>query len=223
MSDVLGGFEDDAEDALDTLLAQYQSSLVATVGPALDVTAGLRNARTPTRVIRYLKRSSFDSSHRPVTYYMQVVTDQKDCLVSNYQSSALAGAMDAVHYEEAQFRALADDINAEHRGCPAPSADLVSPVMAAQIASEELVRLLTLLRTGVATKDSAASGFVLAEKVITDQVLEWEALLSTPSDFGDRDTWMHERFAARLDGLVLLRERIVKLFEDAEDGAYQLS
>ncbi|MFJ6452259.1 hypothetical protein ACIQNV_37285 [Streptomyces hydrogenans] len=236
MSDMYDDFNTDAdvdaEDALDALLAQHHSGLAATVGSALDVDAGLRSAKDgrrnrPASYMKLVRRTARESF---VTYYVATEGVLNSFPWPTVRSAALEGVMDAVQYEQEQLLVLAQKIDEQRPACFAPSADSVSPDMAARISAEELNRLLTLLSQGQATKESAASGVEPAERLIEAQVRGWaEAMINRSETVvgdrvsTDRVAWMYEHFTERLDGLLILKQKIVKLFEDAQDGVFQLS
>ncbi|MFJ5142776.1 hypothetical protein [Streptomyces sp. NPDC088707] len=228
MSDVYGEFGADAEEALDVLLAQHQSSLTATVGPALDVSAGLRRASSGASVAMSF---GVDLTDRDVTWVIsfkafgnQPQLRLSDCEEALFfaQSSALNGVLHAIRYEAEQLESLAGRISekcaaaASLWGTEAPVVDAVRQ------ARDELNRIQVRLCGGEVTKESVTSEFALAVRLLEEQHASWRA--ADAEDEQRRDVaWVEENLSVRLGALMRLRDLVVRLFEDSNACAFQLS
>ncbi|MET7534266.1 hypothetical protein ACFWB1_04060 [Streptomyces goshikiensis] len=224
MRDEYEDFDAETEDVLDELLGQYQNTLLSSVSSALDMTAGFRQATAPNTVSWTRSARVVHNQHmlavRPMPEDSRFVWEK-------VPSEALLAALDAVHREKLQLEEFADDIAAFPGVCPAPPTVRLPPELAVQMAVAELRRINELLGTGNVTKRTAPLEFNNAEKILGDQALGWGQALSTAAVAERRrmyrESWLSTSFMARLDSLLLLREKIIKLFEDAPQGAFQLS
>ncbi|MEV7547336.1 hypothetical protein [Streptomyces sp. NPDC089915] len=222
MSDRYEDFDSNAESALDGLLAQHQSSLLAVVAPALDLSSGLRQARS--KQVRF----SDDRTARDLDWV--VATDQGGGAHRGRmpgESGALKAVLEEVRLETMRLRLLSRSVARHAAGCPLPPGVSLSPKLAAQMANRELTRIMRRLMYGDVTKRSAAREFAVAEKVLGEQAGGWAAVVDTapPALLAEMDgeRWLMEEFTLRYDNLLLLRERVVRLFEDAEEDAVQFS
>ncbi|MGW7328633.1 hypothetical protein ACWGIU_08530 [Streptomyces sp. NPDC054840] len=142
-------------------------------------------------------------------------------------SGALQEALDAVQLEIVRLNALMKGIADRPDQCPAPPGERVHPAVAARLARDELNRIDVRLAKGGVTKESAASEFTAAVRVLRNQVIGWTAALAVASLVErrgmDRERWLKDQFITAHDGVLLVREKVVKLFEEAEEGAFQVS
>ncbi|MFF0219646.1 hypothetical protein [Streptomyces vinaceus] len=224
MSDDYEDFDAETEDGLDELLSDYQTSLLSSVGSALDMTAGFRQATAPKSVPWTDARRAVQSQHMLA---VRPLPEDSRFVWATVPSEALLAALDALQHEMLQLEEFADDIATYPVACPAPPATRLPPELAVRMAVAELRRISELLGAGRVTKQSASSEFDGAEQILGDQVHGWcEALGAVPPAERSRmqlETWLSASFMTRLDGLLLLREKVIKLFEDAPQGAFQLS
>ncbi|MFI8265586.1 hypothetical protein [Streptomyces sp. NPDC085665] len=224
MSDEYEDFDAEIEDGLDELLGEYQSSLLSSVSSALDMTAGLRQATAPKSVPWTEEPRAVHSQHMLAVRAMR---EDSRFVWAKVPSEALLAALDALQNERLQLEEFADDIATYPVACPAPPATRVTPELAVRMAVSELRRISELLGAGRVTKQSVSSEFNAAEKTLGDQVHGWcEALGGVPAVERGRmqlQTWLSAGFMTRRDSLLLLREKIIKLFDDAPQGAFQLN
>ncbi|MFD9240659.1 hypothetical protein ACFV0D_01725 [Streptomyces sp. NPDC059556] len=228
MSEVREEFDADAEEALDALLAQHQSSLMSTVGPALDVAAGLR--RTSSRA-PFVTSYEVDLRDSHVAWLIArdactwPESDPYDFRVSlvNRVSSSLNGVLDAIRHEIEELETFARRISEQSAAAGRPAESEAPPVEVAVLrARDELDRILELLFAGGITKESAISEFSLAVRLLEEQRVSWLAMDAQDEPLWDV-TWMEESISVRLGGLRWLREQVVRLFEDCNTDAFQLS
>ncbi|MFE5626782.1 hypothetical protein ACFQ8S_32540 [Streptomyces virginiae] len=227
MSDEYEDFDAEAEDTLDALLAVHQSSLLEVVGSALDLCAGLG-----------LATAAEASIHPSVGPWMPVEAGSRDLgaaintmnatfVWTTVPSEALHSALNALQSELVELDALGEQISQRASDCPAPPGRRLTPERAARLAYEELGRIRNLLNSRSLTKGSAASEFCYAEHYLRGQMTGWTGVLKA-ADRRKRsrmrhELWLRDCFTSRYDSLLLLREKIVKLFEESEESAYQLS
>ncbi|OKJ48633.1 hypothetical protein AMK27_38355 [Streptomyces sp. CB02009] len=226
MSDVYEEF--DAEDALDTLLTQHQNSLTATVGTALNVSAGLQRAASVESIVM---SHGVDLRDRNVAWLISLNTCERTSEVrlldfpvpSGAESSSLNGVLDAIQHEIEELETLARRIG-EQSAAAGPSAETeASPVKLAVLgARDELGRIMKLLSAGGITKESATSEFSLAVHLLDEQRANRRAADTQDDPLCDM-TWVRHSITARLARLLQLRELVVRLFEDSNAGAFQLS
>ncbi|ROQ26947.1 hypothetical protein EDD98_6601 [Streptomyces sp. PanSC19] len=225
MSDLHEGFDADAEEALDALLARHQRGLTATVGPALDVFAGLRGTITADDPFAGHAKDHRVSAAvaREAPYGVTRPASEEDGHRSPVlESSSLNGVLAAGRYEIEALDAFAEEIRRlwEEEGLPLTATR--PPDVAVLLARDELGRILGLLLLGEVTKESAASEFALAVELVEEQLATWSearARLAPSLDLA----WMEDNFGARLEGLLGLREQVVRLFEDSGAGVFQFS
>ncbi|MFF3675924.1 hypothetical protein ACFYYS_18370 [Streptomyces sp. NPDC002120] len=227
MNDEFEDFDAETEDALDALLVQHQSSLLAVVGPALDIPSGLSRATALSqqrRVTEWAQEAEVPVELSPPNQAPMPRVEQIRFVWRSVPSGALQEALDAVKIEIVRLNALMKGIADRPDHCPAPR---VHPAAAARLARDELNRIDVRLAKGGVTKESAASEFTAAVTLVRDQVIGWTAALSVASLVErramDRERWLKDQFITAHDGLLLLREKVVKLFEEAEEGAFQVS
>ncbi|MFE6270440.1 hypothetical protein ACFVQ9_16860 [Streptomyces goshikiensis] len=232
MSDEYEDFDAETEDVLDELLGQYQDSLQSSVESALDMTAGFGQAMasvvfgTPwSHDIRRVE--SVEMVGMRGTVRISDSSEDPRFVWTKVPSEALRAALDAIRYEAAQLEDLSDEIESLPRVCPAPPSVRVPPALAVRMTLGELRRISELLGTGSVTKHSVPREFNGAEQILKDQGIGWGLILLNARYKQRREMlverWLSESFMTRLDGLLLLRERIIRLFEDAPQGAYQVS
>ncbi|MFC9817403.1 hypothetical protein ACFVJM_35735 [Streptomyces virginiae] len=230
MNDEYEDFDADTEDVLDALLDQHQSSLLAAVGPALDIPSGLRRATALSlqrRVTEGTQEAEAIIEPSPPHQAPMLQVEQTLFVWRSVPSGALQEALDAIQFEIRRLNALMKGIADRPDHCPAPPGEGVHPAAAACLARDELIRIDRRLVKGGVTKESAASEFATAARVLRNQVIGWNTALAAASRVErrgmDRERWLKDQFITRHDGLLLLREKVVKLFEEAEEGAFQVS
>ncbi|MFD5888710.1 hypothetical protein ACFWHQ_22350 [Streptomyces sp. NPDC060334] len=230
MSDEYEDFDAETEDALDELLGQYQDSLLSSVESVLDTNAGFGQAMASMVIVTpwshdVRRAESEDEVTRTVRFFDS--SEDPRFVWTKVPSEALHASLDAIRYEAAQLEDLAEEIESLPGICPAPPSVRVPPGRAVRMTLGELRRISELLGSGSVTKQSVPREFNGAEQMLKDQGIGWGQTLVNARYKQRREMvrerWLSESFMTRLDGLLLLRERIIKLFEDAPQGAYQVS
>ncbi|MER8233221.1 hypothetical protein [Streptomyces sp. NPDC094049] len=239
MSEVYEEFDAnaDAEEALDALLAQHQSSLSATVGPALDVSAGLHWASPGAAIARSLATNLKDHSaawqitHNASTWTIKLHPLDFEDASPIWTSSSLNGVMDEILNEAEALQSLARQLGEQSAAGCFPS-DTEAVEVTVLRAGSELERIWALLARGGVTKDSATSEFALAVRLLEGQLVSWGSGDRVELFYCEGDAqeaprqgvaWLQESISVRLGALRRLREQVVRLFEDSEACAFQLS
>ncbi|MEV7418330.1 hypothetical protein [Streptomyces sp. NPDC089919] len=220
MSDAHEDVDMAAEDALDALLADHQRGLLAAVGPALDTEGGLRQAMRSDshggQSVEVVLEDPANVVVRSADGYVVVVRNP---------SGALNGALDAVSTEVGLLKDLATELLERGPDGPAPGY-VVHPASAAVAAAGMLEAFKVKLAKGLVTSESAASAFNMPLSCVRGQLDAWGAVLeSAPLEAArlEQVLYLVEAFTVRLNALRSLKKRIVRLFEDAEESAFQLS
>ncbi|MFD5620543.1 hypothetical protein [Streptomyces yangpuensis] len=230
MNDEYEDFGAETEDVLDALLEQHQSSLLAAIGPALDILSGLSRTSALSlqrSVTEWVQEADAVIEPSPPSQAPMPQVEQTLFVWRNVPSGALQEALDAVQFEIRRLNALMKGIADRPDHCPAPPGEGVHPAAAACLARDELIRIDRQLAKGEVKKESAVSEFATAARVLKNQVIGWNTALAAASPLDrrgmDRELWLQEQFIIRHDCLLHLREKVVKLFADAEEGAFQVS
>ncbi|MFF5924205.1 hypothetical protein ACFY8C_38655 [Streptomyces flavochromogenes] len=227
MSDVCEEFDAGAEEALDALLTQHQSSLTATVGPALNVSAGLQSASAVASVVM---SHGVDLRDRNVVWLIALNACEGTSEVrlldyvvpAGWESSSLNCALAEILHEIEELEAFAGRIGEQFAEAGFTAGTQAPAVEAVLGARDELARIMELLSVGGITKESATSEFAPAVRLLEEQLVSARAADARVEPLRDV-AWMEESIGARLAALRWLREQVVKLFEDSNTGAFQLS
>lgn len=222
MSDLYEEFDAEAEAALDALLARHQSSLAATVGPALDVPVGLRRAcEAKGSLVEYV--IDFRAAQNIAEGRCAVWVANGHVIGPAAESSSLNSVLDSVRHEH-------DELETFERQLVGASVangletDALTVRAAVSGARDELNRILLLLSDGEVTKDSARAEFQPALRLLMGQFrTRDEGGFQRGAELSDWDLWINGCLDTRIKGLMAVREQIVRLFEDSDVCAFQLS
>ncbi|MFD5575257.1 hypothetical protein, partial [Streptomyces cadmiisoli] len=199
MNDEYEDFDAEAEDMLDALLDQHQSSVLAVVGPALGIPSGLSRATALSlqhRLTEWAQEAEVSVELSPPNQAPMPWVEQVRFVWRSVPSGALQDVLDAVQLEIRRLNALLKGIADRPDHCPAPPGERVHPAAAARLARDELIRIDRQRAKGGVTKESAASEFTSAVTPLRDQVIGWTAALAVASRVErrgmDRERWLKE-------------------------------
>ncbi|MFD3998913.1 hypothetical protein [Streptomyces sp. NPDC058583] len=216
-------FDADAEAALDALLARHQSSLAATVGPALDVLAGLgRTSKLKGSLVEYVVDVRAAQS---IANGRDLVPWVVNCEVSvaAAESSSLNSVLDSVRHEHNELGRFEHQL-VVRSATGSLETDALTVRAAVSGARDELNRILLLLSDGEVTKESARAEFKPALKFLEGQLrARYAEDLERGNELPDWVLWINDCLDTRIRGLMRLREQVVRLFEDSDACAFQLS
>ncbi|MER5966823.1 hypothetical protein [Streptomyces sp. NPDC002057] len=223
MSDLYEEFDADAEEALDALLARHQSSFGATVGPALDVPAGLRRAaKRKGSLVEYVV--DLRAAQNIAEGRCAVWVADNHVTGPAAESSSLNNVLDSVRHEHNELRAFEHQLVV--RSATGGLETDALPVRAAVSgARSELDRILLLLSDGEVTKESARAEFTPVLRVLEGQLRtpRYVAGFELGNELSDWALWINDCLNTRIKGLMAVREQVVRLFEDSDACAFQFS
>ncbi|MFB6634850.1 hypothetical protein ACFCWY_33640 [Streptomyces sp. NPDC056362] len=224
MSDMYEEFDADAEEALDALFARHQEGLAATVGPALDVAFGLRWAsELKSSFVKYLSDVRAAQSIASGTHLVSPWVFNGPLPLPTFESSSLNGVLEAVLQERRELAAFAQQLAARSTTIDAETEWLAVQV-AVSGARDELDRILVLLAGGKLTKETAKAEFEPALGLLEEQLyVRTENTWEGDDELPDKVVWVNGCLTARASGLRRLREQVVRLFDDSDACAFQLS
>ncbi|MFF8513516.1 hypothetical protein ACF064_36305 [Streptomyces sp. NPDC015492] len=222
MSELYEEFDADAEAALDALLARHQESLAATVGPALDVLAGLRwTSELKGSRVRYV--ADIRAAQSIAEGNCAVWAADNHAIGPAPESSSLSTVLDAVRHEHNKLGAFEHQVVVTRPTTADAEMEWLTVPCAVSDARDQLNRILVLLAGGKATKETARAEFELAIGPLEElYARHLEARAGDDEVSGDA-VWMYRRLNTRISGLRRLREQVVRLFEDSDACAFQLS